>query len=156
MHIQHAAEDDDQPDDDQLRHWVDATTDLLPHDCELTIRIVDIQEITLLNREYRHQDKATNVLSFPFERPMGIPEDAFPALLGDVVICASVVNREASGNTHAHWAHMVIHGVLHLLGHDHETEADAAVMEALETGLLAGLGFADPYSAQPAIGTQNV
>lgn len=156
MHIQRIAEDDNQPDDDRLCHWVDAAAGLISQDYELTIRIVDIPEITLLNHRYRQRDKATNVLSFPFERPAGIPADAIPALLGDVVICAPVVNQEALGSTDAHWAHMVIHGVLHLLGHDHETETDAATMEALEARLLTQLGFPNPYSTQSVNETHDV
>ncbi len=111
---------------------------------ELAIRLVDAAEGSELNRQYRGKDYATNVLSFPAELPPGVD---LP-LLGDLAICAPVVLREAAeqGKPPAHhWAHLTIHGVLHLLGHDHIAEADAERMEALETRILAGLGIPDPY-----------
>jgi len=106
---------------------------------ELTIRIVDAAESAELNRRYRHRSGPTNVLSFPFEAPPGIE---LP-LLGDLVICAPVVAREAAAQgkpAAAHWAHMVVHGILHLLGYDHLEEEEAAGMEALETVILARMG----------------
>lgn len=111
---------------------------------ELSIRIVDSAEGRALNRDYRGKDYATNVLSFPAELPPGI---ALP-LIGDLAICAPVVAREAAEQGKAprdHWAHMTVHGVLHLLGYDHIEDAEAEAMEALETRILAGLGIADPY-----------
>jgi len=111
---------------------------------ELTLRIVDVAESQELNHTYRGKDKPTNVLSFPFDGPDDIPL----ALLGDLVICAPVVEQEAAQQNKpvtAHWAHMVIHGSLHLLGYDHIQEQDAQKMEALEVQILAELGFADPY-----------
>jgi probable rRNA maturation factor len=114
---------------------------------ELTIRIVGTREGRTLNREYRSRDYATNVLSFPVELPRGV---VLP-LFGDLVICAPVVAREAreQGKLLAHhYAHLTIHGVLHLLGHDHQTERDAAKMEAIERRVLAGLGISDPYVAR--------
>ncbi len=111
---------------------------------ELSIRIVDRAEGQALNRRYRHRNKATNVLSFAAELPDGI---ALP-LLGDLVICAPVVAREAADQgkaTRHHWAHMTVHGTLHLLGFDHVLTEDADIMEALEKRVLAGLGIADPY-----------
>lgn len=114
-------------------------------DGELSIRIVDTQEGRELNRDYRHKDYATNVLSFPAELPPGVP---LP-ILGDLVLCAPVIAREAQEQGKPlkhHYAHMVVHGVLHLLGHDHMEEAEAEVMEALEREVLAGLGIADPYT----------
>jgi probable rRNA maturation factor len=114
---------------------------------ELTVRIVDEAESAALNRRYRGKRGPTNVLSFAGERlPVAAPE--LPPL-GDLVICASVVQREAreQGKTlAAHFAHLLIHGVLHLEGYDHEAPAAAAKMEARERKLLAGLGFPDPYS----------
>ena len=113
---------------------------------ELAIRIVDADDGRELNRDYRGKDYATNVLSFPAELPPGI---ALP-LIGDLAICAPVVAREAAEqgkNPRDHWAHMTVHGVLHLLGYDHIEEAEAEAMEALETRILAGLGIADPYQA---------
>ena len=109
------------------------------------MRIVDEAEGRALNARWRGRDYATNVLSFPAELPPGV---ALP-LLGDLVVCAPVVAREAAeqGKPEAdHWAHLVIHGTLHLLGFDHESESDAVVMEGLERELLAGLGIGDPYA----------
>ncbi|MEZ5589739.1 MAG: rRNA maturation RNase YbeY [Gammaproteobacteria bacterium] len=112
---------------------------------ELTIRLVDEAESSMLNETYRHKQGPTNVLSFPFEAP--IPEIDMP-LLGDIVICVPVVEHEAAEQNKpliAHWAHLVIHGVLHLQGYDHQTETEADIMEALEVTLLDQLGFPDPY-----------
>lgn len=111
---------------------------------QLTLRIVDEAESAQLNSRYRHRSGATNVLSFPFAEPALLA----PPLLGDIVICAALVSREAARQGKeetAHWAHLVVHGVLHLLGFDHETDADAAAMEGVETAVLRTLGFADPY-----------
>jgi probable rRNA maturation factor len=113
---------------------------------ELVIRVVDEFESQALNRQYRGIDKPTNVLSFPFEAPPHIPSSH----IGDLVICAPVVEREAAEQRkplEAHWAHMVVHGVLHLLGYDHETDEDAATMEGLEIAILGRLGFPNPYEA---------
>jgi probable rRNA maturation factor len=114
---------------------------------ELAIRIVDAKEGRALNRDYRGKDYATNVLSFPAELPPGVN---LP-LIGDLVICAPVVVREAAEQgkrARDHWAHMTVHGVLHLLGYDHMEEAEAEAMEALETRILAGLGISDPYTLE--------
>jgi probable rRNA maturation factor len=113
---------------------------------EVAIRIVDAVEGQSLNLQYRGRDYATNVLSFPADLPPGLN---LP-LIGDLVICAPVVAREAAeqGKKPAdHWAHLTIHGTLHLLGYDHIDEAEAEAMEGLETRVLAGLGIADPYLA---------
>jgi probable rRNA maturation factor len=130
-----------------FRRWVEAALRGAKRrkPAELAIRIVGADEGRALNRDYRGKDYATNVLSFPVELPPGV---ALP-LIGDLAICAPVVQREAAeqGKTaHDHWAHLTIHGVLHLLGHDHVDERDATVMEALETRILASLGIADPYA----------
>ena len=133
------------PDDEAFRRWVGAALAGRRETAELTVRIVDEAEGRALNARWRGRDHATNVLSFPAELPTGV---ALP-LLGDLVVCAPVVAREAAeqGKAEAdHWAHLVIHGTLHLLGFDHETEAEATVMEDLERALLAGLGIGDPYA----------
>lgn len=112
---------------------------------EITIRIVDTDESRNLNHTYRGKDKPTNVLSFPFDGPEDVPL----ALLGDLVICAPVVAQESQEQNkplQAHWAHMVVHGTLHLLGFDHIDDDEAAQMEALEVQILARLGYADPYA----------
>jgi len=143
--VQRIVSKDVMPPITKLKQW--AKTVLKPQipAAELTIRIVETAEMVSLNTQYRHKQGATNVLSFPFD----VDElDIGPPLLGDIVICAEVVNREAIEQgkaTDAHWAHMVVHGTLHLLGYDHETAADAAQMEPQETRILQSLGFPDPY-----------
>ena len=141
--IQRATDASGQPDDESLRRWAGlALRDKPGH--ELTIRLVDDDESRSLNHEYRGKDYPTNVLSFPSDLP---PELNIP-LLGDLVICVPVVLREAAEQNKtpdAHWAHMVIHGCLHLLGYDHMEGAEAEEMENLERHLLAELGIADPY-----------
>jgi probable rRNA maturation factor len=131
-----------------FRHWVAAALAGAGHrrSAELSIRIVGAREGRALNRQYRGKDYATNVLSFPVDLPDGV---ASP-LLGDLVICAPVVAREAREQgkpPRNHYAHLTVHGVLHLLGFDHQDEREAARMETLETRILAGLGIADPYAA---------
>jgi len=114
---------------------------------EVTIRIVGTEESQALNHQYRDRDYPTNVLSFPFEAPAGITVP----LAGDLVICAPVVEKEAREQQkalEAHWAHMVVHGLLHLQGYDHIDDEDAEAMEALEIRLLAQLGFGNPYEAE--------
>jgi probable rRNA maturation factor len=129
-----------------FRRWVEAGLAGAKRRAAATvsIRLVDAAEGRELNRRYRHKDYATNVLSFPADLPPGVK---LP-LLGDLVICAPVVAREAAEQGKAvrdHYAHLTIHGVLHLLGYDHETSAEAERMEALERRVLARLGIADPY-----------
>ncbi|TBR13680.1 MAG: rRNA maturation RNase YbeY [Lysobacter sp.] len=131
-----------------FRRWVGAALDSRIREADLAIRIVGEDEGRSLNRHYRGKDHATNVLSFPAEMPEGLPPGVHLPLLGDLVVCAPVVAREAAEQGKplaAHYAHMTIHGALHLLGWDHENEADATAMEALERRILAGLGVADPY-----------
>lgn len=129
-----------------LRKWAKQAISKKLESAEVTIRIVDTNEMTSLNSKFRHKDGPTNVLSFPFSLPdtidIGIP------ILGDIVICADVVNREAQEqgkSSTAHWAHMVIHGVFHLLGYDHETDKEAEAMESLEIEIMRALGFENPY-----------
>ena len=117
---------------------------------EMSIRIVNENESQQLNHTYRHKNKPTNVLSFPFENPPGIE---LP-LIGDLVICAQVVRREAEQQNKAeiaHWAHMVVHGCLHLLGYDHIEDEEAERMENLERRILSQLGFDDPYKSDETI-----
>ena len=112
---------------------------------ELSIRIVDSAEAAALNRDFRGRDYATNVLSFPAEPPPGVSW----TLLGDLAMCAPVVLREAveqRKSARDHWAHLTIHGVLHLLGHDHLENQEAEAMETLEKYILARIGIADPYA----------
>ena len=145
--VQVACDEDDLPGRADLRAWARAAVGALREDAELTIRIVDEAESTRLNSRYRNKDGATNVLSFPFDAPAGV--DA--PLLGDIVVCAPVVRREAneqSKSVSSHWAHMVVHGALHLLGFDHQQARDADEMEAMETRILADLGFDNPYESR--------
>lgn len=148
--IQRITEDSSLPADDTLKEWVTAALRQagVLDDVELTLRLVDTEEIRQLNHEYRDRDYATNVLSFPAELPEDVQSLLPIRLLGDVVICGQIVQREATEQDKplvAHWAHMVIHGCLHLLGYDHIEPADAERMEALEIEVLQGLGFANPY-----------
>ena len=145
LDLQLATEASDLPAEVQLRHWVELALRQRTADSELTIRLVDAEEGQELNRTYRHKDYATNVLSFPAEVPEGLLD--IP-LLGDLVICVPVVEREAREQKkalEAHWAHLVIHGCLHLLGYDHIDDEEAEEMEGLERQLLAELGYPDPY-----------
>lgn len=127
-----------------IRCWVRAALQNR-QEAQLTVRIVDETEGAELNRYWRGKQGPTNVLSFPCE---GL-EQVAPGLLGDIVVCAPVVAREAQEQDkelRAHWAHMLIHATLHLLGHDHQAPAETAQMEKLETDILANLGYADPYA----------
>ncbi len=144
LDLQQASSANDLPTEAELLRYLEAAVSPFQADAEVTIRIVDETESQQLNFDYREKDKPTNVLSFPFQCPPGIE---LP-LLGDLVICAQVVAREAQEQQktlHAHWAHMVVHGSLHLLGFDHINDADAEEMEAEEIQILQELGFANPY-----------
>lgn len=146
--VQRASEHPGIPADARLVRWAETgwTGD---DESEVTLRIVDEAESRALNLQFRHKDKPTNVLSFPFEAPAGITVP----LAGDIVICAPVVAHEAAEQGKApaaHWAHMVIHGMLHLQGYDHINDQDADEMEALEVRLLATLGFGNPYETGEA------
>ena len=131
---------------DQVRPWVAAALQKIRHPGgELTIRVVDRPEMAGLSARYRGKRGATNVLSFPFEAVAGLPLD----ILGDVVICAPVVAAEAASQGKPlmnHWAHLVIHGTLHLCGFDHQQPAEAEQMESLEQGIMADLGIPHPWA----------
>lgn len=131
-----------------FRKWTAAALDGRIREANLAIRLVGAKEGRALNRHYRGKDYATNVLSFPADLPEGLPPGVRLPLLGDLVLCAPVVAREAREQKKplgAHYAHLTVHGVLHLLGWDHADEREAEAMEQLERGILAGLGIADPY-----------
>lgn len=126
------------PRNGQFRKWAKAAISV---DTEVTLRIVDEEEGRNLNRVFRGKDYATNVLTFVLAEK--------PHLMGDIVICAPVVANEASAqgkSLEAHFAHLTVHGILHLHGHDHETEPQADLMESLETQIITKLGYADPYA----------
>ena len=132
------------PAEADFQRWLDAAILPFQQEAEVTVRVVDGAESHQLNLTYRGKDKPTNVLSFPFECPPGVE---LP-LLGDLVICRQVVEREANEQGKplmAHWAHMVVHGSLHLLGYDHIEDGEAEEMEALEVEFMAALGFENPY-----------
>ncbi|QQK72943.1 rRNA maturation RNase YbeY [Pectobacterium versatile] len=135
------------PEEKDFQRWLEGVLPQFQEVAEVTIRIVDEAESRDLNNTYRGKDKPTNVLSFPFEAP---PEVELP-LLGDLIICRQVVEREAAEQektVEEHWAHMVVHGSLHLLGYDHIEDSEAEEMEALETEIMQGMGYADPYLAE--------
>jgi len=143
--IQNVCDAQKLPSAELFQQWVNAAlTIVTEQEFELTIRLVNITESQQLNKQYRQKDKPTNVLSFPFEVPEGIELN----LLGDLVICAQVVEQEAKAQNKKlfdHWAHMVIHGCLHLLGYDHINDTEANEMEALEVKILTKLEIANPY-----------
>lgn len=144
LDIQIASKGNELPSTAQLQQWVDSALINNAQNVELTIRIVEQAESQQLNYQYRNKDKPTNVLSFPFE----VPESIELNLLGDLVICSDIVEQEAKAQSkplNAHWAHMVIHGCLHLLGYDHIKEDEAQEMEAREIDILSKLGFNNPY-----------
>lgn len=137
LSVQYASRAPELPTRSQVRRWVRAAA---TRDVQITVRFVDEAEGRRLNRDYRGKDYATNVLSFVYETG--------PVVVGDLVICAPVVAREAREQGKApaaHYAHLIVHGVLHLEGYDHETEAEAQVMEARETEIVTKLGYPDPY-----------
>lgn len=149
--VQRSTDRGDVPQDDEFRAWAESALAGREGEYSLAIRVVDEDEALRFNRDYRDKDYATNVLSFPAELPEGLPEEVRASQLGDLLICAPVVAREAREQRLPepdHWAHLVIHGVLHLLGYDHQQDGDAAVMEALETKILSGFGIANPYRGE--------
>lgn len=148
LDLQYATENQEgMPGEAEFQQWLDAAITPFQPDAEVTIRLVDEEESHALNHEYRGKDKPTNVLSFPFEAPPGIEMD----LLGDLIICRQVVEKEAREQNkplNAHWAHMVVHGSLHLLGYDHIEDDEAEEMEGLETEIMVKMGFTDPYAEE--------
>ncbi|WP_042146015.1 MULTISPECIES: rRNA maturation RNase YbeY [unclassified Pseudoalteromonas] len=144
LDLQIACEFDDLPSEAQFSLWANTALKNLKPDAEMTIRISDAQESQQLNSEYRSKDKPTNVLSFEFEAPSGID---LP-LIGDLVICPEIVKKESieqEKTFHNHFAHMVVHGCLHLLGFDHIDKDEANEMESLEKQILSSLAIDDPY-----------
>lgn len=138
--LQYAADYDGTPNRLQFRQWVNAA---LMQPAEIVVRLVDEEEGRELNHRFRGKDQATNVLTFVY--------DELQPLSGDIILCAPVVIREAQQQQKdllAHYAHLTVHGVLHLQGYDHEHDAEAAVMERLETDIVTRLGYADPYHVQ--------
>ena len=149
--------DDDVPEPGVLQRWAEAAY-LGEAPAVVSMLITTSEEIQQLNKQYRAKDKPTNVLSFPMELPEGLPEELPEelaqemgrdvSLMGDIALCAPVIRQEAaqqSKTEEEHWAHMVVHGMLHLQGYDHIEEAEAEVMEGLEVKILDRLGFSDPY-----------
>lgn len=138
------SDSNDIPSQDKIQQWLTFIIPQFVNEAELTIRIVDEQESQYLNNLYRHKDKPTNVLSFPFESPVEMETP----LLGDLVICKQIVQKEAleqNKSLESHWAHMIVHGCLHLLGYDHIDDNEAQEMESIEIDIMAALGFANPY-----------
>lgn len=148
--VQVASGDKTLPDAKVIAGWVSRAIESARGNCdsEVSVRIVDRDEMQQLNAEYRNKDKPTNVLSFPAGDIAGLPPDT-ASPLGDIVVCAAVVNDEAlqQGKPPSdHWAHMIVHGTLHLLGFDHEKDVDAKAMESLEIEILTAHGIANPYT----------
>lgn len=145
LEVQYAVTLPDLPTDTDFYLWVKQALSVKPrHRTELVIRIVDETEIALLNQQYSHKTGSTNVLSFSFTNIPNVPSD----LIGDIALCAPVIIKEAmeqNKTVYAHWAHITIHGVLHLIGYDHDTELTANEMENLERYILYQLGYNDPY-----------
>jgi probable rRNA maturation factor len=148
--------DDEAPEPHSIQCWVEAAIADRKDEAELSIRIVGTDEAAELNTQYRGKQGPTNVLSFPADLLEVVP---LP-LLGDIVLCAPLILKEAQEqgkSAQAHWAHLIIHGTLHLLGYDHIDEADAAQMEALETSILGSLNYPAPYTtdSSPPTNTNN-
>lgn len=144
------ATDDPSPNPALLQGWCQQALDACNQQGELTIRVVNKEEITLLNQQYRNKTGPTNVLSFP----ANLPKDVTVKLLGDIIICAEIVNTEARAQNKenaAHWAHMVVHGTLHLCGFDHQQDDEAKNMEAQEQQILGLCGFANPYANESEV-----
>ena len=133
-----------QPDQETIQRWIDAALEGFNQDTEIVVRIVDVQESAELNEQYRHKRGPTNILTFPVEVPEGIELN----LLGDLVVCAPVLEKEALEQHKVltdHWAHIIVHGVLHLLGYDHIDDNEAELMESKEITILNKLNIKNPY-----------
>ena len=144
IEIQTVFKSNGQPDQGQIQRWVDAALEGFGQDAEIVVRIVDEQESAELNEQYRHKPGPTNILSFPVE----VPESIELNLLGDLVVCAPVLEKEALEQNKTlidHWAHIIVHGVLHLLGYDHIDETQAELMESKEITILNTLNIENPY-----------
>ena len=147
IEIQNASNIKSLPADNLVAGWAAQALDKQHKEAEITLRIVDEEEGLALNKEWRKKESATNVLSFP----VGEILEQAPNLLGDIVICAPVVEREANDqgkDLDAHWAHLVIHGVLHLQGYRHETDEQASIMDSRDIRILKNIGYANPYQSQ--------
>ncbi len=141
------SEEDDIPDQSELQLWADKAC-LCDDQVTASVQIVSSSEMQELNRTWRGKDKPTNVLSFPMQSSTSWPEEAGINTLGDIALCAKVINteaREQHKSLDAHWAHMIVHGMLHLQGYDHIEENEAEKMETLEVRLLSELGYDNPY-----------
>ena len=144
IEIQYATEINDLPEEGLIKKWVNSSLNGYIENAELTIRIVDKAEGAQLNEKWRNAQGPTNVLSFPYSEL----NETTKSIQGDIVICAPVILREAAEqkkSVDAHWAHIIVHGILHLLGYDHDNENDANEMESLETSILGKLKIPDPY-----------
>ena len=144
IEIQTIFKSNGQPDQEQIQRWVDAALEGFNQGTEIVVRIVDEEESAELNQQYRHKKGPTNILSFPVEVPEGIELN----LLGDLVICAPILEKEALEQHKAltdHWAHIIVHGVLHLLGYDHIDDDEAELMESKEITILNKLNIKNPY-----------
>ncbi|NOR70961.1 MAG: rRNA maturation RNase YbeY [Methylomarinum sp.] len=144
LDLQLVSESKNLPSQDQFQYWVDSVLKDDSQDSEIVIRVVDEDEMTQFNEQYRNKTGSTNILSFPFDAPDAVESD----LLGDLLVCAAVVEREAQQQDKIlehHWAHMIVHGVLHLLGYDHIDDQDAEEMEALEVKILKTIKINNPY-----------
>ncbi len=147
IEIQNASNMNSLPANKLITEWVEQALDEKHQEAEITLRIVDEEEGLALNKEWRKKETATNVLSFP----VGEILEQAPNLLGDIVICAPIVEQEANQQGKifdAHWAHLVIHGVLHLQGYDHESDEQADIMESKEIRILKKIGYANPYETK--------
>ena len=144
LSVQYACQDEALPSRSKVRRWVERSLKAtMPESAVVTVRFVDAEEGQALNRDYRGKDYATNVLSFPYELP--------PEMAGDLVVCLPVVLREAAEQgkaIEAHFAHMLVHGMLHLQGFDHEDDQEAEEMEALERDILLKMGHTNPYAGE--------